>query len=119
MGSRVVAKALRDEGAHVEVHDDFFPQDTPNTAWLTDVGRRGWAVITQDKRIRRRAVEREALHRARGRAFVVTTTGVTAAEVATILIGHLERMRRTCAQHQARFIARVTRSRIDVDRSMR
>src|SRR3990170_635119 len=34
LGKRVVAQSLRDAGAHVEVHDDYFPQDPPTLIGL-------------------------------------------------------------------------------------
>jgi PIN like domain len=46
------AGALRVAGAQIEVHDDHFPQDAPDELWLPEVGRRGWAVLTKDDRIR-------------------------------------------------------------------
>ncbi len=33
-------------------HDDIFPQNTPDTVWLTAVGKAGWFVLTADQRIR-------------------------------------------------------------------
>jgi len=60
VGKNVIATALHAAGATVEVHDDHFKQDAFDEEWLPIVGRRGWAVITSDDRIRYRAVEREA-----------------------------------------------------------
>jgi hypothetical protein len=45
----------------VERHDDHFAQDTPDTALLAEVTRRGWIFVTQDRRIRSRSPERRIL----------------------------------------------------------
>ncbi|EYF08039.1 hypothetical protein [Chondromyces apiculatus] len=42
LGREVVVQALRAAGEQVHAHDDLFPQNTPDTTWLTDVGQRGW-----------------------------------------------------------------------------
>lgn len=72
LGRRYVAQALRDAGAKVEIHDDHFPQTTSDVDWLTEVGKRGWVVLSKDERIRRNRIERGALVAARVRAFFLT-----------------------------------------------
>jgi hypothetical protein len=42
LGGKLIATALRDAGANVEVHDSHFKPDTPDVDWLTEVGKRGW-----------------------------------------------------------------------------
>jgi hypothetical protein len=48
-------------------------------------GNRGWAVLTRDKRIRYRRLEKFALQAAGVRAFVFTGGNVTLADTATAL----------------------------------
>ena len=43
---------LKAGGLTVERHGDHFAPDTPDEAWLAEVGRRGWIVLTHDRRIR-------------------------------------------------------------------
>lgn len=76
LGSHFVAKALREAGAHVEIHDDHFPQETPDTNWLIEIGQHGWVVLSKDSAIRRNRAEREALHAAGVRAFFLTQQGM-------------------------------------------
>lgn len=57
---------LTDAGLRVERHDAHFGPSTSDEEWLAFVGRRGWYVITRDRRIRYRPAE---LH-------VVTSAGV-------------------------------------------
>src|SRR5574341_871525 len=59
--SKIVAEALRQAGAEVHVHDDYFPPNAPDEEWLRVVGRRGWIVLTKDDRIRYRGTGLAAL----------------------------------------------------------
>jgi uncharacterized protein with PIN domain len=79
LGKKMVAEALRAAGAKVEVHDDHFAQDAQDEVWLTEVGSKGWVVLTKDQRIRFRVIEREALKAAGVRAFVLTAGDISAA----------------------------------------
>jgi hypothetical protein len=40
---------------------DEFPTNTPDTAWIPEVGRKGWIVISRDHNQRRRDSEHKAL----------------------------------------------------------
>ena len=51
LGKRFPA-ILRDAGLTVERHADHFAHDCPDETWLEVVGKRGWAAITHDGRIR-------------------------------------------------------------------
>jgi hypothetical protein len=72
LGKKIVAQALRQIGAAVEIHDEHFAPDAKDEDWLVEVGRRGWIVLTKDDRIRYRITERAAIVSARVRAFVLT-----------------------------------------------
>ncbi|MGQ0658873.1 MAG: hypothetical protein ACT4NU_12420 [Chromatiales bacterium] len=93
----VVAAALREAGAAVEVHDDHFPQGAPDTVWLEAVGRKGWVVPTKDERIRYRDAERKALLTAGVRAFVLTAKDLSRPALANVFLQALPAMRRLLA----------------------
>jgi hypothetical protein len=40
---------------------EHFPADTPDEVWIPEIGKRGWVLITEDNRIRKRPQERLAL----------------------------------------------------------
>jgi uncharacterized protein with PIN domain len=61
LGKQIIATALRTAGFQVEVHDDRFSADAKDQEWLTEVGRKGWVVLTKDKRIKYRKVELAAV----------------------------------------------------------
>lgn len=57
-GGRLLAAALRAEGWRVELHDEHFPQATPDPAWIRSVAERRWAILTCDRNIARKEPER-------------------------------------------------------------
>jgi hypothetical protein len=50
IGKNIVARALREHGARIEPHDDHFERNTEEPRWIAEVSRRGWAIITKDRR---------------------------------------------------------------------
>lgn len=72
LGKIRIATALRQAGAIVHIHDDYFPPNAKDEDWLTQVGLNGWIVLTKDHRIRYRNIERTALMRAGVGAFILT-----------------------------------------------
>lgn len=109
LGGRYVAQALRDAGAQVEIHDDHFPQDAPDVDWLTDVGKRGWIVLSKDERIRRNRVERAALQAAGLRAFFLTQQNITGPEMAALFTSVLRGMVNRAKMQPAPFLYTISR----------
>jgi hypothetical protein len=110
LGRNIVSAALRQAGEVAYIHDDLFPQNAPDTVWLTEAGNKGWIVLTKDTRIRYRAIETAALRAAKVRAFVVTAKGdLRGQEIADIFIKALPPIRKLCAKALPPFIARVSR----------
>jgi hypothetical protein len=93
-------------------HDSVFAQDTPDEEWLTRAGNEGWIVLTKDKLIRKRPIEREALVAAAVRAFVFTGGNMSGVEMAESIVAAIPRMLRVIASTRAPFIARITGSGI-------
>jgi predicted nuclease of predicted toxin-antitoxin system len=110
LGRLTIATALRAAGADVHTHDAHFRQDARDEEWLAEVGRRGWAVITKDARIRYRKTELAALVAARVRAFVLTRGDLSGSEMAAVLVKALPNLARFSARHQPPFIARIAAS---------
>lgn len=110
LGRKFVAQALREAGATVEVHDDHFPQDTLDVGWLTEVGRRGWVVLSKDERIRRNRIERAALDAAGVRAFFLTQQDITGPEMADLFRNALRGMIHRAVSNPAPFIYTISRS---------
>ena len=77
LGAQQIAAALREAGASVVVHDDEFAKDTPDEVWLKEAGRRGWLVVSKDKRIATRTLELLAIARAGARVFILGAGNMT------------------------------------------
>ena len=77
LGQKKIPEALRKAGAAVEVHGDYFTPDERDEVWLTEVGQKGWVVLTKDRKIRYRAIEQAALIKGRVAAFVLSAGNLT------------------------------------------
>jgi hypothetical protein len=105
-GETLVA-ALIAANVRVERATRNFPRGTPDEVWLPEVGRRGWIVLTRDKRIRYRTLERVALTAAAVRAFVFTGGNVGAKETAEILVRACPAIERICRAQKPPFIYHI------------
>lgn len=110
LDSLSVVTALRDAGATVERHTEHFARGVADDVWLTEAGKNGWIVLTRDKRIRYRQLERLALQAAKVRAFVFTGGNVTARDTGEILARALKRIRRISSSNPGPFIFHIGRS---------
>lgn len=59
-----LAKILNILGVDAHHLQEDFSPDTPDVDWLPTVGKRGWVVITGDRRISKKPPERKALQEA-------------------------------------------------------
>lgn len=106
-----MAGILRAAGMKVEVHDDHFPQDALDPEWLRAVGERNWIVVTRDERVRYRVAEKQAIRRAKVRAFVLAAQGNLRAEMlAEIFLKALPKIRRVLERQQPPFVAKISRA---------
>ena len=110
LGRYKIAGALRKAGLNIEIHDDHFAQNAEDPEWLTTCGKRNWIVVTRDERIRYRVAERQAIRRAKVRAFVLAAQGDLRAEMlAEIFLNALPKIRRTVTKQKPPFIAKISR----------
>lgn len=109
LGARVVPAVLRARGVRVEVHADHFKHDEADAIWLSAVGRNGWVLLTKDKHIRLRTLEREALLRADVRAFSLTSGNLTGDEMAGVFLRHWTTIEWVARHEPAPFIAAVSK----------
>lgn len=109
LGTEKVAERLRSEGVEVRVMiDEGFPSDVEDVAWLPVVASRGWAVLTKDKRIRRRPLEHEAIIGSLAGAFILAAGGLGGDAIAAAFARALPRMIRIWHTRARPFIATVT-----------
>jgi predicted nuclease of predicted toxin-antitoxin system len=103
-----VPDGLRAAGVHVILHHELFPAGTDDEAWLRSLaGHADAVVLTKDSRIRKRALERQALTAARLRVFALSAGNLSGEDQAKAFVRALPKIRRL-AQTPGPFIARVT-----------
>jgi hypothetical protein len=104
-----MAGILREADLKVEVHDDHFAQDARDTEWLAAAGKNHWIVITRDERIRYRVAEKQAIRRAKVRAFVLAAQGDLRAEMlAQNFLKAIGKVRRIVEQQKPPFVAKIS-----------
>lgn len=104
LGKIDVSHALRSEGHHCELHDDYFDQQTEDSDWLAAVAARRWVVLTKDERIRYRPLELRILESAGLRTFIVICGNIRGIETAAILVKAMPTILKTLATRPAPFI---------------
>lgn len=108
LGRKLVVGRLKAAGADARaLVDEGFSENAEDVEWLPIVASRGWAIVTKDKRIGKRPLEREAIISAGGGAFIVAMGRLKGIEVADLLAGALPKMLRIWANCARPFIAVV------------
>lgn len=110
LGRIAVANTLRAKGVNVVLHDEVFPQGTPDEHWLPELGRRDWILLTKDDRIRLTTAHREILLAAGIRAFILSGANLPGSAMAEAFRRAAKRMQRVALGERRPFIARVTPS---------
>jgi hypothetical protein len=83
---------MRALGADVQHAGAAFAFATPDEEWLAACGDRCWFVLTRDRHIRRRVLEREALQAHGVGAFVFSGGDATGGDTADIVCRLLPKM---------------------------
>jgi predicted nuclease of predicted toxin-antitoxin system len=110
LGNKVVANALRNSGYSVEIHDDHFPPDAPDYVWLHEVTRRGWIVLTKDKKIKHRTAELLAVKTAKSRVFTLSGGSVHGSEMAQIFLNVMPKIVAYASENPGPFIVQIGRT---------
>lgn len=99
---------LATAGWSVERHDDHFEDDTADTAWIHDVGGRGWMILTADQRIRYNPPEKAALLASGTHTFLLAgRKDHTGTEMATAFITAQSGIRHATATHKPPAVFKV------------
>jgi hypothetical protein len=99
---------LRSNGLIVERHDDHFPPNASDEAWLEVVGERGWIALTHNLRIRYTPNERDAVMQHRV-ALLVIMGKAPLSELAKSFVATLPRIERFLVGRKPPFIAKIYR----------
>lgn len=114
VGVHEVPDVLRALGARVELHRDHFPHDAPDAEWIVYATQRRWVIITQDRKIQRRAHERAVVLAARARYFCLAGGSRRGIETAALVSQHFATIDRTARSTSAPIIARVTQAGVRI-----
>ncbi len=107
-GNKIPA-ILKDAGFLVKRLIDHFPKGTPDTKWLSEVGKHGWVVLTKDAKIRKNPHELQTLIESKVAAFILTSAELTGEEIGEIIIKAHEKMLDFLSKNSRPFIATVTK----------
>lgn len=110
LGKELIAKALREAGVVVEVHDDHFRPDARDEEWLFEIGRRGWLVLTKDRRFHTRVLEITAIAKSKAKVFKLTAANIQGTDMAAIFVKAVHKIARVAIGNPGPFIATVTKS---------
>jgi hypothetical protein len=99
---------LREAGLRVERHADHFRHDTPDEAWLREIGKKGWIAVTHDGRIRYKPNEKKAVME-HDVALLVIVGHASFPELARAFVATERKIRDFIATHKPPYIAKVYR----------
>jgi len=112
----MLLEALKAEGAHAVHHDDFFPQDTQDEVWIPNVAQRGWGILTNDRRIKRRPLQLLAVRESGAKLFTLTCKHVDGKTITAVFLRHLKKIQRITSNESGPFIYSVTQTRLSRQR---
>jgi predicted nuclease of predicted toxin-antitoxin system len=110
LGVEPLRSALLKQGLTVEIHDDHFAPDEPDSNWLREAGARRWVVLTKDQRLRYRPLELAALRSSGARVFVLVAGNLRGVEIAEVFTAAMPRIVRQLGSHPGPFIARISKT---------
>jgi predicted nuclease of predicted toxin-antitoxin system len=107
LGKTHVVNALRAIGEAVEMHDEHFEQAEADAVWLQAVAAKDWVVLTADKKIAYRHLERMAVEQSGAKVFALVSGNLSGADMAAIFVKAVDAMKSFVLKTPAPFIAKV------------
>jgi hypothetical protein len=94
----------------VEVLDDHYAPDVADTAWLAEVGKKSWVVLSQDQSITRNPLEQRTLLAANVAFFGLARGDAPGPEKAATIAAALPGVRRALQKCGLPLIATISKS---------
>lgn len=101
---------LEEQGIRFERYLDHFAPGVADTEWLPFVGAQGWALLTTDKRIRYRNLERRAVQAHNVAMYCFSTNNMNGRELASALKHASGAMQRIFVDRRPPYIAMIRKS---------
>ena len=108
LSKRTFARLFAAADVICRLHDDHFAPDTPDTEWIRTVGRKGWIILSTDRRIRYNPPEKKAFLESGTFAFMVASRQpLRADEMAEIYLRAMPAIVRALSTHAPPVIFKV------------
>ncbi|MBP7675599.1 MAG: hypothetical protein KBB14_04700 [Thermoanaerobaculia bacterium] len=108
LSGKELREALVSWGYQVERIQDHFAPGTPDTVWLTKVGREGWLLLTKDRAIARKPAELSAYLTARVYGFFVAYGDLKKAEIVVAMEKAIPKIARLLKKQRPPALRRVS-----------
>lgn len=109
LGEKVFPRALVTAGIRAESHSVHFAPDAPDEIWISEVARKGWFALSNDKRIYVNPVQRAAVLEAGLGYFILTGANASADVLAANFIQTYPALLRFVGRTPRPFVASVRR----------
>ncbi|MGC4048344.1 MAG: hypothetical protein QM757_01330 [Paludibaculum sp.] len=110
LGRFIPEEFARATHAHVKRHSEAFPYGREDHEWIPMAARRGWVIVSKDKRIRSRPLEYQALLASKARFFYLRYGDLTKEASAEAFITAYPKMLKILDGTHPPFIARISPS---------
>jgi hypothetical protein len=107
--NKKLLSALHTAAITVHRYGDYFAPQVPDTEWMALAGQHGWTVITTDKRIRYRPLERAAVEQNKVGMYCFTSN-MGSDKMVAALEKALPRMRAIHSKQPRPYIATISES---------
>lgn len=87
---------------------------TEDVAWIPEVAKRGWIILSKDVAVRRNEHEILSIARARARAFLLASDNLTGSEQVALFLKHIPEIERRASGERGPIIWRVTKEHVSV-----
>lgn len=92
----------------MEIHETHFPPDCEDIAWIPEVGKRGWVILTKDAEIRNNQLKLITLLQASTATFILSAKKLSGPEMAQAFIAAIPDILRLLQKFSVPFVARIS-----------
>ena len=101
--------ALATAGIECQKHLDHFSRGLEDTAWIPEIAKHGWCLLTADARIRYNELERRAVKENAIRMFYFSSNNLAGVGMGTALLKALPKMQKLFNEQMPPFAASITK----------